>query len=186
MKSRTLITSSALIVMLTAGSALAQTSAGGQAGVGASVGVGANAGAGGLVGSTLGAARSTAGNVGSAVGSTAAGVTSKVGAQANGMARSAEATSADFSAATISKARLATRQISVLEAREHREIRTAKTASRRRAIETRARAERARLIKSHGLSVSEYDRIVSEARSNPSLASRIGLSVSAGAGAQMK
>ncbi|MDE2344074.1 MAG: DUF4168 domain-containing protein [Betaproteobacteria bacterium] len=186
MKSHTLITSSALIMMLTAGSALAQTSAGAQAGVGASVGVGANAGAGGLVGSTLGAARSTAGNVGGAVGSTAAGVTSRVGAQANGMARSAEATSADFSAATISKARLATRQIAALESREHREMRTAKTASRRHAIEAKARAERTRVIRSHGMSVSEYDHIVSEARSNRGLASRIGLSVSAGAGAQMK
>lgn len=186
MKFRAVVTSAVIIAAFAVGSASAQTSVGAQAGVGAHVSGSGQTGAGGIVSSTLGVAGSTAGHTAGVIGSTASGATRAVGSQISGVKRAAGSAIGRLSATTIAKARMTTNQLASLRSREHQELIHASSASRRHLIETRSMAERSRIINRNGLSVAEYNRIAGDARSNPALASRIGLKASASIGAHVQ
>ncbi len=156
---KTILTASLIVSALSIGYAGAQSSVGAQAGANVNTGNGANAsagagatshtGLGGVLGGTLGAVQSTS-------------------HQTLGAAR---ALPMQLSSTAVTKARATTMALAALQARE----RTKVAATGKSVVNAKTKMARNRIIAQHGLSVQEYDHVIALARTNPSLANRIGL-----------
>ena len=156
---KTILTASLIVSVITGGSAVAQSSVGAQAGGNVSAGNGANmsagvgasshAGLGGVLGGTVGTVQSAA-------------------HQTIGTVRMLPM---QLSSTAVTKARATTTALARLQARERTNI----FATGKSVVNAHTIMVRNRIIAQHGLTVQEYDHVIALARTNPSLANRIGL-----------